>query len=304
MKRFGIFIIIPLIFTSLIIEGEKTKKDEKETLLDKDRDFARAALKKGIGEAFNLFLAEKGTVLPEFGHPVTGKQEFKRLFGTIGKKEQAHVPAWEPLYACTAKSGDLGYTYGKYKIPRSSSTPGEDPQYGYYGAVWKKKPGGKWEAVFSQGLVRAKWDNPAPKTWRETKFKEEGFVKADREFSKYSVEHGTQEAFYRYIADNGAALSSSGPPSTKEKYLNDIAAFKKKNLKREQRSVLEWDPIFADMSAAGDLGYTYGRYKVTFLDKTGKKQQGYGYYVSVWKKQPDGSWKFVFDAGNTAPPPF
>jgi hypothetical protein len=32
-------------------------------------------------------------------------------------------------------------------------------------------------------------------------------------------------------------------------------------------------------------------------------EKRYGNYMSVWKKQDDGSWKFVLDGGNTTPPP-
>ena len=40
------------------------------------------------------------------------------------------------------------------------------------------------------------------------------------------------------------------------------------------------------------------------IDKEARYQDdnaGYGYYVPVWEKQPGGTWKFVFDAGNQGP---
>ena len=62
------------------------------------------------------------------------------------------------------------------------------------------------------------------------------------------------------------------------------------------------DPAFAldftneRTDASGDLAYTSGSYKVTYTDtKTKKVVNGQGTYVTVFKKQADGSWKAVAD---------
>jgi hypothetical protein len=66
------------------------------------------------------------------------------------------------------------------------------------------------------------------------------------------------------------------------------------------RNLLAWQPIFARVSIAGDLGYTTGpwEYKDNIKDE---KPSGYGNFVTVWKKQADGSWKFVVDLGISHP---
>lgn len=56
-------------------------------------------------------------------------------------------------------------------------------------------------------------------------------------------------------------------------------------------------------SRAGDLGHTYGTYELRFSGADGKPQIRYGTYVSIWKRQIDGTWKFVVDIGNASPPP-
>ncbi len=38
-------------------------------------------------------------------------------------------------------------------------------------------------------------------------------------------------------------------------------------------------------------------------DKKGEITTTYGNYVTVWKRQPDGKWKYVLDGGNTTPAP-
>jgi ketosteroid isomerase-like protein len=58
---------------------------------------------------------------------------------------------------------------------------------------------------------------------------------------------------------------------------------------------MQWEPVFSFVSVSGDMAYNYGPYKYTATDAKGNQQTGYGYFVTVWKKQPDNSWKFVLD---------
>ena len=73
----------------------------------------------------------------------------------------------------------------------------------------------------------------------------------------------------------------------------------------DQGNKLTWKPDFSDMAASGDLGYTYGTYVFSSKDrdKDGKPIVEYGKYVTVWKKQKDGSWKVALDMGNASPKP-
>ena len=63
---------------------------------------------------------------------------------------------------------------------------------------------------------------------------------------------------------------------------------------------LSWTPVGADISASGDLGYTYGTYEFRSIGKDGKTSVEQGKYTSIWKMQKDGSWKVVLDMGNTS----
>lgn len=62
-----------------------------------------------------------------------------------------------------------------------------------------------------------------------------------------------------------------------------------------QAGTLSWSPDFVDVSASGDLGYTYGKYGFTFADSNGVEQKSEGVFHSVWKRQVDGAWKYVWD---------
>ncbi len=122
----------------------------------------------------------------------------------------------------------------------------------------------------------------------------------DREFSRMSVDEGAVEAFLYYMADDMTIYPRFGHPiQGKETYRKISAAAGDAG----KKSRLEWEPCIADVSRAGDLGYTLGRYTLTITEASEEVQVKYGYYVTIWKRQPGGSWKFVFDAGNDSPSP-
>jgi ketosteroid isomerase-like protein len=74
-------------------------------------------------------------------------------------------------------------------------------------------------------------------------------------------------------------------------------------LKNPLETTLEWEPIWADVSNGGDLGYTTG--PSVWTDHTpANRPPYYGFYFSFWKKQPTGEWKVVFDVGTELPGPF
>ena len=53
---------------------------------------------------------------------------------------------------------------------------------------------------------------------------------------------------------------------------------------------LERDPKKIEVAEAGDMAYEVGSYKVSWDKGPGKRGQGAGNYVTVWKKQ-NGEWK-------------
>jgi ketosteroid isomerase-like protein len=66
-----------------------------------------------------------------------------------------------------------------------------------------------------------------------------------------------------------------------------------------------WAPERASVSAAGDLGYTVGRFSTRVIGPDGVEVERTGLYLSIWRRQADGSWKVEMDLGNplTEPTP-
>lgn len=61
---------------------------------------------------------------------------------------------------------------------------------------------------------------------------------------------------------------------------------------------IDWRPVKSDAAASGDMGYTIGTAEFRWPDKDGKTVTRPGKYLTVWKKQKDGTWKVVADLGN------
>lgn len=62
---------------------------------------------------------------------------------------------------------------------------------------------------------------------------------------------------------------------------------------------LSFETAQVKVSQAGDFAYTYGTNKVTLVDANGKKMKDSGKYLTVYRKQPDGTWKVMADMGNS-----
>jgi len=62
---------------------------------------------------------------------------------------------------------------------------------------------------------------------------------------------------------------------------------------------ISWVPDRIQVAKSGELGFTSGKYQMTFNDPAGKQMSDKGKYVTVWKKQSDGSWKVLLDIFNS-----
>ncbi|MBK9722569.1 MAG: DUF4440 domain-containing protein [Saprospiraceae bacterium] len=111
----------------------------------------------------------------------------------------------------------------------------------------------------------------------------------EKKFEKLASEKGLAEAF-SYYADSNAVLSRGGILiSGKQNIKNHFIAANLKNV------VLKWDAVFVDVSASCDLAYTYGNYTFSAKDAVDSTITSKGIFHTVWKKQSDGDWKFVWD---------
>lgn len=116
---------------------------------------------------------------------------------------------------------------------------------------------------------------------------------ADIDFSNLSKEKGMNFAFLEYAADDGVMLRPySYPIIGKEKLSKELFTGDDKGF------TLTWTPLYGDIAQSGELGYTYGTWEMTIIKDDGGEEIRKGTYVSIWKKDKAGKWKFVLDTGN------
>lgn len=118
-------------------------------------------------------------------------------------------------------------------------------------------------------------------------------VEAEHAFAQHSIDHGMKPAFLGYAAPEGVIVGRGGP-------VNAIESWSKRE--PAPAGLLTWWPTYADVSRAGDMGWTTGPYE--FREKpTDEKPADTGHFFTVWRRQADGSWKWVLDLGVRHPAP-
>jgi ketosteroid isomerase-like protein len=119
----------------------------------------------------------------------------------------------------------------------------------------------------------------------------EELLATDRAFSTESQAQGRIAAFAHYAAPGALMFRPGGPP------IEGVDAIRS-SMARQGPGNLTWAPHAASVASSGDLGYTWGDY--TF--SPGDTHKVYtGTYVSIWRRQGDGHWKWVVDIGNPGP---
>ena len=112
----------------------------------------------------------------------------------------------------------------------------------------------------------------------------------EKSFEKMCAEKGITEAFY-FFADDSAVI----------KRQNDTLIIGRENIKNYysnpayRNAIVNWTPDFIDLSDDGTMAYTYGKYFWKIWNDTGDTTEYRGVFHTVWKRQLDNSWKYVWD---------
>jgi len=108
-------------------------------------------------------------------------------------------------------------------------------------------------------------------------------IEAEYAFARAAKPLGVRGAFLKYLA-NDSVICSPAP-------VNGIVSTA---AGEPNADTLEWYPTLSHTAASGDLGYTTGPW--TYRTADGKTEVN-GTFLSVWRKQPEGSWRVVVDCG-------
>jgi uncharacterized protein (TIGR02246 family) len=123
---------------------------------------------------------------------------------------------------------------------------------------------------------------------------EDALRAADAQWEK-AVSTGDIDGSVNACADDGSVLSQGAPIATGHDAIRKLFGtfFSMPEIK------LGWQITKAEAARSGDMGYTTGTYTMSYKDPSGKTATDHGKYVTVWKKQKDGSWKVAYDIFNS-----
>lgn len=120
---------------------------------------------------------------------------------------------------------------------------------------------------------------------------ENEIAQTEADFAEMAAKDGIPKAFLAYAAEDAVLLRNGKLITGKE----EIRQYFNAAEDSQNKVFLSWKPDFVEVAASGDLGYTYGQYTITITDSTGTENTSQGIFHTVWKRQEDGSWKFVWD---------
>lgn len=99
----------------------------------------------------------------------------------------------------------------------------------------------------------------------------ESFIDADARFVGNSVSRGPDE-----ITEAWSVFFADGGPEIK------------------------WRPQYTEVLEDGDLALSRGPYRMITRDQEGKASEHWGTFNSIWRRQTDGIWQVIFDAGDAS----
>ncbi len=106
------------------------------------------------------------------------------------------------------------------------------------------------------------------------------------------------ESFLSFISEDASMLPPNAPTLSGKDAIREFCS----ELYSNPGFALKCQVRHAEVSRGSDLGYTIGNYVLTHHDAAGKAVTDHGKYVTIWKRQSDGTWKMIVDTWNSNQP--
>ena len=294
--------VTPGLLAWVCVPGMLVAQGQRALLLRADRAMADSAWNTGFRLAITS--ASRELVLLWPGAPVVkGQADIGQLFLVVqgvgnltravrgeGAPDSIRV-TWQPMGASLSADSSLGCTWG---VAVGSDAGGTSPTIGRYIGAWRKLAQGWQLEAFM--LTAAPGDENMPVVAglppEHPPLSAEGvtgqFVAADLAFARLAGDSGAGVAFERWAAPDAHAFFGGGLLVEGPRALGRAVA---------GSATWTWHPVVAGASHDGSMGWTVGEAVITAADG----HSGPSKYLTVWKRQADGSIKYYTDGGNGRP---
>ena len=273
----------PLLLSLVVLVAAGDRTSDRDALLAADRSLSDRTAAHGMVEGFLPSMTEGAAYLYP-GTPLLRGTDHIRAF--LETADSTVKQTWTPTFADVSADGRLGYTYG---WTHSDGTRGK------YLACWRKTGSGWRLTAYANTRPVPAVDSvptrgPAGELGAQVRGRADPgeLLRADSTFAALSVTSGAKNAFLAFSAVD--AMSFGGGAQMTQGRQAIGAGFED----FPAGAVLEWWPVAAEIAPSGDLGCTVGEARIASLNH-------YSKYLTIWRRQPDGTWKFVADGGNARP---
>jgi hypothetical protein len=270
-------------------------QDAAAALLAAERGLAETSDRVGLARALVKGLpADAVLVWP--GAPVAVGPDAARLLAAQTALDSLRL-SWQPLGLELSADSSLGITWGvAIATPRAAPAAPAAPRTGCYIHAWRRD-GGRWSIaalLLSGALPPGKTVVPAGMLVHRTRLTPGGavgpFVGADLAFARLAGDSGAGVAFARWAAPEAVMVDGSGllvrGPDAVGALVAGPAAWR-------------WHPVAGGAAVSGELGWTVGEAVIAPPDAG----PIYSKYLTVWRRLPDGTIRFLTDGGNERPAP-
>lgn len=114
----------------------------------------------------------------------------------------------------------------------------------------------------------------------------DGLIAAERAFAKYALDKTTKQAFLQFMDSTALQFANGKPIKSSELWAK----------REDNKTILKWQPQFAEIAASNVFGYTTGPW--TFQNTEQDSIAARGQYTTVWHSNENGEWKFLVDFGH------
>jgi ketosteroid isomerase-like protein len=310
MRFRRLVLLLPLLSGCLFHRAEEAeaplRSAARDSLLAADAARGDLATRQGLANAVATWL-DSSVVYLRTGAPILyGRGAALTVLGDAAPERSTYQ--WRPLGGGVSLDGQGGYTYGIATTAMPNAEGAPTVRLDRYLAFWRRGPDHLWRVIAyadvggpppgpSVQIPSAEFA-PAltiPRGRRADAVRE--VREADSAFALAADLQGTGIAFATYVAPQGVVFSGS------EIVIGTDAVRALYDEQQRAGGTLNWRPVYADAVESGDLGWTVGEYVFTGRGMNGSVVQRFGKYLTIWKKQPGGDWRFVVDGGNQSPTP-
>lgn len=274
----------PLLLSLIVLVAAGDRTSDRDALLAADRSLSDKTAAQGMVQGFLPNMTEGAAYLYPGAPLLRGTDQIRTFLET---SDSIVRQTWAPAFADVSADGSVGYTFG---WTRAGGMRGK------YLACWRKT-GNAWRlAAYASTrptvpdtVTLALASNALGAQVRGRADPRE-LLHADSAFAALSVTNGAKNAFLAFAAEE--AISFGGGAQMTQGRQAIGAGFDG----FPAGAVLEWWPVAAEIAPSGDLGCTVGEARIPSLNH-------YSKYLTIWRRQHDGTWKFVADGGNVRPAP-